>query len=333
VSHNELKIKISQKTTDGEQFVPILHKIHNILNQLTIRLWCKDSHREIAGDVTQEDELQVALRFLGSETIIGLIRHMNMIKEHTEEMSKLLLDIICYLVNLDPGFPISFATVIASCLVYIDSHLWPLSVEMIISLLCYYALPMVILYNSCAILDPLSISSTLMIVFDNQNCQPKHHLLLMNMLMKLKLNACTDLLSVVAYGTDTARKNALKLLLHFWPLSFTDYTLNDTFAKLDVPFPECEATSCPNTASYLCLEGSCTTQFGKLHSKDGNKKLYSLMCAECDRVFHRNISDNHKRFKIGQPIRESTTPITVSKLLHLPIVIFMIHALLYNIFD
>jgi hypothetical protein len=84
VSHNELKIKISQKTTDGEQFVPILHKIHNILNQLTIRLWCKDSHREIAGDVTQEDELQVALRFLGSETIIGLIRHMNMIKEHTE---------------------------------------------------------------------------------------------------------------------------------------------------------------------------------------------------------------------------------------------------------
>ena len=32
-SDNELKIKISQNTSDGDQFIPILRKIQNILHQ------------------------------------------------------------------------------------------------------------------------------------------------------------------------------------------------------------------------------------------------------------------------------------------------------------
>ena len=57
------------------------------------------------------------------------------------EMSKLLLDVICYLMALDPTCPLSYPIMFASCLIYVDSN-WEAGVDMIISHLCYYALPL-----------------------------------------------------------------------------------------------------------------------------------------------------------------------------------------------
>jgi hypothetical protein len=37
--------------------------------------------------------------------------------------------------------------------------------------------------------------------------------------MFLKRDVCTDILSLIAHGTQTAVHNALKLLLHYWPPS------------------------------------------------------------------------------------------------------------------
>lgn len=59
-------------------------------------------------------------------------------------MGKLILDILCYLMALDPACPLSFPTIFASCLIYINNSRWPSAVEVIISQLCYYALPLAI---------------------------------------------------------------------------------------------------------------------------------------------------------------------------------------------
>ena len=39
--------------------------------------------------------------------------------------------------------------------------------------------------------DLLSMSATLMLVFDNQSCDLRHHMLLMTVFMMIKLNVCT----------------------------------------------------------------------------------------------------------------------------------------------
>ena len=57
------------------------------------------------------------------------------------EMSKLLLDVLCHLMALDPTCPLSYPIMFASCLIYVDSN-WEAGVDMIISHLCYYALPL-----------------------------------------------------------------------------------------------------------------------------------------------------------------------------------------------
>lgn len=37
----------------------------------------------------------------------------------------------------------------------------------------------------------LSMSATLMLVFDNDGCQATHHLLITGVLMRIKINVCT----------------------------------------------------------------------------------------------------------------------------------------------
>ena len=39
--------------------------------------------------------------------------------------------------------------------------------------------------------DLLSMSATLMLIFDNQSCDLRHHMLIMTVFMMLKLNVCT----------------------------------------------------------------------------------------------------------------------------------------------
>ena len=61
------------------------------------------------------------------------------------------------------------------------------------------------------------MTSTLMLVLET--CTPRHQLLTTDTLMFLKRDVCTDILSLIAHGTQTAVHNALKLLLHYWPPS------------------------------------------------------------------------------------------------------------------
>ena len=78
-------------------------------------------------------------------------------------------------------------------------------------------------HRTASLPPALSTSSTLMIVLDT--CTPLHHLLTLDTLMYLKKDVCTDILSLVAYGTPPVRESALKLLLHYWPLP-SDFSRN-----------------------------------------------------------------------------------------------------------
>ena len=78
-------------------------------------------------------------------------------------------------------------------------------------------------HRTASLPPALSTSSTLMIVLDT--CTPLHHLLTLDTLMYLKKDVCTDILSLVAYGTPPVREGALKLLLHYWPLP-SDFSRN-----------------------------------------------------------------------------------------------------------
>lgn len=44
-----------------------------------------------------------------------------------------------------------------------------------------------------------------------------HHCQLLETLMTLKQTILKDILSVIAYGTSTARSSAAKLLFYYWP--------------------------------------------------------------------------------------------------------------------
>lgn len=58
---------------------------------------------------------------------------------------------------------------------------------------------MIIMHYMCIVypheskgqLDSLSMSATLMLVFDNDGCQSTHHLLITGVLMRIKINVCT----------------------------------------------------------------------------------------------------------------------------------------------
>lgn len=62
-------------------------------SRLSIRLWHKDSRREEVD--TQEHELQMALRYLGSETMLSLIRNIGKVTEHVEGI-KYIFD-LCFI--------------------------------------------------------------------------------------------------------------------------------------------------------------------------------------------------------------------------------------------
>lgn len=61
-----------------------------------------------------------------------------------------------------------------------------------------------------------SVSAVIMMVFQ-YSTNPAHHCQLLECLMTLKQNILKDILSVIAYGTSTARSSAAKLLFYYWP--------------------------------------------------------------------------------------------------------------------
>lgn len=61
-----------------------------------------------------------------------------------------------------------------------------------------------------------SVSAVIMMVFQ-YSTNPAHHCQLLECLMTFKQNILKDILSVIAYGTSTARSSAAKLLFYYWP--------------------------------------------------------------------------------------------------------------------
>ena len=61
-----------------------------------------------------------------------------------------------------------------------------------------------------------SVSAVIMMVFQYSG-NPAHHCQLLECLMTLKQNILKDILSVIAYGTSTARSSAARLLFYYWP--------------------------------------------------------------------------------------------------------------------
>lgn len=61
-----------------------------------------------------------------------------------------------------------------------------------------------------------SVSAVLMMVFQ-YSTNTAHHCQLLECLMTLKQTIVKDILSVIAYGTSTARSCAAKLLFYYWP--------------------------------------------------------------------------------------------------------------------
>lgn len=61
-----------------------------------------------------------------------------------------------------------------------------------------------------------SVAAVIMMVFQ-YSTNPAHHCQLLECLMTLKQNILKDILSVIAYGTSTARSSAAKLLFYYWP--------------------------------------------------------------------------------------------------------------------
>lgn len=61
-----------------------------------------------------------------------------------------------------------------------------------------------------------SVSAVMMMVFQ-YSTNPAQHCQLLECLMTLKQNILKDILSVIAYGTSSARASAAKLLFYYWP--------------------------------------------------------------------------------------------------------------------
>jgi hypothetical protein len=246
----------------------------------------------------------MALYYLAVEYIPRLLSYMPHIKTNKPEMCVLLLDILCYLLAVEKGSPYPFLLTFSSSLLHLSCPEWPQASQEILSRLCHFILPTCLQASSSnpSSLPPGGMTSTLMLVLET--CTPRHQLLMTDTLMFLKRDVCTDILSLIAHGTQTAVHNALKLLLHYWPPS-SEISHNVS------PYGEWQALDCENVgcrrgdaqASTLCLNAPCVAR----HKSRGSPKLYLLLCHECHSVIHRSVADpddSHSTIQIPSPLRD-----------------------------
>ncbi|XP_072402043.1 protein unc-79 homolog isoform X3 [Diabrotica undecimpunctata] len=173
----------------------------------------------------------------------------------------------------------------------------------IINTLCFYILPFTITRhgdrdnNICQ-----SVSAVIMMVFHNST-NPAHHCQLLECLMTLKQNILKDILSVIAYGTSTARSSAAKLLFYYWPTFNANlFDRKNLICKFADPTPfVCQRDMCPNTgnaeAAKVCYDHCISITF----ASDTPPPLY--LCIECANEIHRE-HPNQMFFDILHPMQQ-----------------------------
>jgi hypothetical protein len=291
-----VRLHMANETTTGETFLQSLGKMRHILESAVLR--------EKSDSVTaMPKEAQNALSSMAVEYLPRLLSYMPHIKTNKQEMGTVVLDILCYLIAAEQGSLFSFLTSFSSSLLHLPCPEWPQACQEIVSRLCHFVLPTCLVHPTASPLPTMSMSSTLMIVLES--CTTRHHLLTLDTLMYLKKDVCIDILSLIAYGTPSVGQSALKLLLHYWPLS-SEFSRNVSLYG-EWQTPECENPTCRHgnvQASTLCLDAWCVAQNKAIGDK---AKLYMLLCHECHSRIHRSVADsdvNHFILKIPQPLRE-----------------------------
>ncbi|CAG9855370.1 unnamed protein product [Phyllotreta striolata] len=173
----------------------------------------------------------------------------------------------------------------------------------IINTLCFYILPFTITRHSERDNDICqSVSTVIMMVFQ-YSTNPAHHCQLLECLMTLKQNILKDILSVIAYGTSTARSSAAKLLFYYWPTFNANlFDRKNLICKFADPTPfVCQRDMCPNTgnaeAAKVCYDHCISITF----ASDTPPPLY--LCIECANEIHRE-HPNQMFFDILHPMQQ-----------------------------
>ncbi|XP_044257463.1 protein unc-79 homolog isoform X1 [Tribolium madens] len=173
----------------------------------------------------------------------------------------------------------------------------------IVNSLCFYILPFTITrHNDREQEICQSVSAVIMMVFQ-YSTNPAHHCQLLECLMTLKKNILKDILSVIAYGTSTARSSAAKLLFYYWPTFNANlFDRKNLICKFADPTPfVCKRDMCPNAgnaeAAKVCYDHCISITF----ASDTPPPLY--LCIECANEIHRE-HPNQMFFDILHPMQQ-----------------------------
>ncbi|XP_031336357.1 protein unc-79 homolog [Photinus pyralis] len=206
----------------------------------------------------------------------------------------------CLLPFLEHDFIDNLPYLTASTIAVLPSSLH----QDIVNSLCFYILPFTITRNSDREHEvSQSVSAVIMMIFQYSS-NPAHHCQLLECLMTLKQSILKDILSVIAYGTSTARSSAAKLLFYYWPAFNANlFDRKGLICKLggdSAPFV-CQREMCPNAgnaeAAKVCYNHCISITF----ASDKPPPLY--LCIECANEIHRE-HPNQSFFDILHPMQQ-----------------------------
>ncbi|KAK4872146.1 hypothetical protein RN001_016270 [Aquatica leii] len=206
----------------------------------------------------------------------------------------------CLLPFLEHDFIDNLPYLTASTIAVLPSSLH----QDIVNSLCFYILPFIITRNSDKEQEvSQSVSAVIMMIFQYSS-NPAHHCQLLECLMTLKQSILKDILSVIAYGTSTARSSAAKLLFYYWPAFNPNlFDRKGLICKLggdSLPFV-CQRDMCPNAgnaeAAKVCYNHCISITF----ACDKPPPLY--LCIECANEIHRE-HPNQLFFDILHPMQQ-----------------------------
>ncbi|KAK5639447.1 hypothetical protein RI129_011939 [Pyrocoelia pectoralis] len=206
----------------------------------------------------------------------------------------------CLLPFLEHDFIDNLPYLTASTIAVLPSSLH----QDIVNSLCFYILPFTITRNSDRDQEvSQSVSAVIMMIFQYSS-NPAHHCQLLECLMTLKQTILKDILSVIAYGTSTARSSAAKLLFYYWPAFNPNlFDRKGLICKLggdSAPFV-CQRDMCPNAgnaeAAKVCYNHCISITF----ASDKPPPLY--LCIECANEIHRE-HPNQSFFDILHPMQQ-----------------------------
>ncbi|KAF5283433.1 hypothetical protein FQA39_LY04809 [Lamprigera yunnana] len=206
----------------------------------------------------------------------------------------------CLLPFLEHDFIDNLPYLTASTIAVLPSSLH----QDIVNSLCFYILPFIITRNSDKDQEvSQSVSAVIMMIFQYSS-NPAHHCQLLECLMTLKQSILKDILSVIAYGTSTARSSAAKLLFYYWPAFNPNlFDRKGLICKLggdSAPFV-CQRDLCPNAgnaeAAKVCYDHCISITFAS------DKPLPLYLCIECANEIHRE-HPNQLFFDILHPMQQ-----------------------------